>query len=622
MQSSSIRRQVKNMVNNFTEAEIKVREATSNDPWGPPSTLMAEIADLTYNVVTFAEVMGIIWKRLNDHGKNWRHVYKALTLLDYLVKMGSERVAKSSRDNIFAIQTLKDFQYLDRDGRDQGVNVREKAKQLVALLKDEERLKKERSHALKTKSRLGVGSNSSSSSSSMGVSSSSTSGYTSSSYTSQQGLEDFSVCRNSLTTYTTSSSRLAPDLEQAIPASTGEEELQLQLALAMSREESEKLPPKVDMDERTQLKMAMDLSKKESHKVKPVKQVPPAPLDMDEDAQLQLALSLSKEEHKQEQLSRQGNESELRKALEESKREMEGKGGSAFMDLVDVFAVPTDAPPIDGRWNNTAPRAAAGAGGTDPWDSLDNTQRADSSWMVPPPSHSPPPPWEPPSNSWIAAQNDVSTLNPAGRDLAFAGVSVDPFSAPSERTAARGAASNFPPENLSDGDFFDEAMDGGNTGINGRRVDSPDLYELTSLRESLVNPTPRTCKTPEAFLGPSAASLVNLDTLIPTNPAAKTTNPFLSGMSAPLSANPFQSEPQKPSLNEMASAPAAPHTTSLPYSASLPLPMSHQGATIPSSVTHPTHPSLDLPGKLPEPLLPFSSAINQESHESNQNPFL
>jgi epsin len=55
---------------------IKVREATSNDPWGPPSSLMSEIADLTFNVVAFTEVMGMIWKRLNDSGKNWRHVYK------------------------------------------------------------------------------------------------------------------------------------------------------------------------------------------------------------------------------------------------------------------------------------------------------------------------------------------------------------------------------------------------------------------------------------------------------------------------------------------------------------------------------------------------------------------
>lgn len=37
---------------------------------------MSEIADLTFNVVAFAEVMGMVWKRLNDSGKNWRHVYK------------------------------------------------------------------------------------------------------------------------------------------------------------------------------------------------------------------------------------------------------------------------------------------------------------------------------------------------------------------------------------------------------------------------------------------------------------------------------------------------------------------------------------------------------------------
>lgn len=54
----------------------KVREATSNDPWGPSSSLMSEIADLTYNVVAFSEIMSMVWKRLNDHGKNWRHVYK------------------------------------------------------------------------------------------------------------------------------------------------------------------------------------------------------------------------------------------------------------------------------------------------------------------------------------------------------------------------------------------------------------------------------------------------------------------------------------------------------------------------------------------------------------------
>lgn len=84
-----------------------MRKATSNDPWGPSSTLMAEIADLTYNVVAFTEIMQMLWKRLNDHGKNWRHVYKALVLLEYLIKTGTEKVAQQCKENIFAIQTLK-----------------------------------------------------------------------------------------------------------------------------------------------------------------------------------------------------------------------------------------------------------------------------------------------------------------------------------------------------------------------------------------------------------------------------------------------------------------------------------------------------------------------------------
>lgn len=92
MNVHGIRRNVKNVVRNYSDAQVKVREATSNDPWGPPSTLMGEIADLSYNVVAFTEIMQMIWKRLNDHGKNWRHVYKALVLLEYLIKTGSEKV--------------------------------------------------------------------------------------------------------------------------------------------------------------------------------------------------------------------------------------------------------------------------------------------------------------------------------------------------------------------------------------------------------------------------------------------------------------------------------------------------------------------------------------------------
>ncbi|PSN32613.1 hypothetical protein C0J52_20697 [Blattella germanica] len=137
---AGLRRNIKNLAHNYSDAQVKVREATSNDPWGPSSTLMSEIADLTYNVVAFTEIMQMVWKRLNDHGRNWRHVYKAL-------------VAQQCKENIFAIQTLKDFQYFE-ESKDQGLNVREKAKQLVILLKDDERLRNERARALKAKERF------------------------------------------------------------------------------------------------------------------------------------------------------------------------------------------------------------------------------------------------------------------------------------------------------------------------------------------------------------------------------------------------------------------------------------------------------------------------------------
>ncbi|XP_068193207.1 epsin-2 isoform X2 [Antennarius striatus] len=255
MPSSVLRRQMKNMVNNYSDAEKKVREATSNDPWGPSSSLMSEIADLTYNVAAFSEIMSMIWKRLNDHGKNWRHVYKALTLLDYLIKTGSERVALQCKENIFAIQTLKDFQYIDRDGKDQGINVREKSKQLVVLLKDEDRLKGERSQALKTKERMAQVSTGSSQ---MGFGRGSSQPNLSTSYSEEYGRSEGSPASY----HGSTSPNAGSELEQARPQTSGEEELQLQLALAMSREAAEQ-EERIRRGDDLRLQMALEESKKE-----------------------------------------------------------------------------------------------------------------------------------------------------------------------------------------------------------------------------------------------------------------------------------------------------------------------------------------------------------------------
>lgn len=150
-------------------------------------------------------------KRLNDKGKNWRHVFKSLTLLDYMIHAGSENVVlyfqcvkwysgqyvimswkstpphrrcrliipmdlgfRTNRENIYIIKTLREFVFVDDDGKDQGANgehllsfnrtmyrakiqqlssgvllfflltVRQKAKELTALLMDDARIRDQR----------------------------------------------------------------------------------------------------------------------------------------------------------------------------------------------------------------------------------------------------------------------------------------------------------------------------------------------------------------------------------------------------------------------------------------------------------------------------------------------
>ncbi|XP_076823533.1 epsin-2-like isoform X2 [Clavelina lepadiformis] len=233
----SVRRNVLNVVRNYSDAEIKVREATSNDPWGPSSSLMSEIADMTYNVVYFSEIMTMIWKRINDHGKNWRHVYKALVLLDYLIKTGSERVAQQCKENIFAIQTLKDFQFIDRDVKDQGSNVREKSKQLVNLLKDDERLKTERARALKAKERFAQ--------TTTGIGSDHKVVYGHGSTTPQQRTPEIPSSR---TTATTSS--VSHEIEQQVDS----DKIRLEMAIS---ESAKKAPPQQETESKQKL---VDLS--------------------------------------------------------------------------------------------------------------------------------------------------------------------------------------------------------------------------------------------------------------------------------------------------------------------------------------------------------------------------
>ncbi|CAK9197751.1 unnamed protein product [Sphagnum troendelagicum] len=142
-----LKREVNKKVLKVPEIEVKVLEATSNEPWGPHGTIMADIAQATRNFNDYQLIMANLYKRLNDIGRNWRHVYKSLTVLEYLVANGSERVIDELREHTYHIQTLVDFQYIEASGKDQGINVRKKAQNLVSLINDKERIREVRQKA-------------------------------------------------------------------------------------------------------------------------------------------------------------------------------------------------------------------------------------------------------------------------------------------------------------------------------------------------------------------------------------------------------------------------------------------------------------------------------------------
>ncbi|XP_039137943.1 clathrin interactor EPSIN 2-like isoform X3 [Dioscorea cayenensis subsp. rotundata] len=146
-----LKREVNKKVLKVPGIEQKVLDATSNEPWGPHGSNLADIALATRNYHEYQLIMNVIWKRINDTGKNWRHVYKALTVLEYLVANGSERVIDEIREHAYQLSTLSDFQYIDSSGRDQGSNVRRKSLSLVSLVNDKERVLEVRQKALNNK---------------------------------------------------------------------------------------------------------------------------------------------------------------------------------------------------------------------------------------------------------------------------------------------------------------------------------------------------------------------------------------------------------------------------------------------------------------------------------------
>ncbi|CEF71399.1 Clathrin interactor 1 [Strongyloides ratti] len=140
--------QVTGYVMNFTDAEIKVRNATNDEGWGPTNQQCDEIASMTFSYDLCTEASEMLFKRMMENSKGtWRRTYKSLRLVDHLLKHGSERFIKYTREHSAQIRGLQNFHYIDEKGKDQGINIRVKAKAIIQLLQDENLLIEERKKA-------------------------------------------------------------------------------------------------------------------------------------------------------------------------------------------------------------------------------------------------------------------------------------------------------------------------------------------------------------------------------------------------------------------------------------------------------------------------------------------
>ncbi|XP_039848970.1 clathrin interactor EPSIN 1-like isoform X3 [Panicum virgatum] len=142
-----IKREVNLKVLKVPEIEQKVLDATSDEPWGPHLSDLADIARATKRYDECSMIMNALRQRLGDTGANWRHVYKALAVIEYLLANGTERAVDEITDNSSQIAKLTSFEYVESNGKDAGLNVRKKAETVLSIVDDREKLQQVREKA-------------------------------------------------------------------------------------------------------------------------------------------------------------------------------------------------------------------------------------------------------------------------------------------------------------------------------------------------------------------------------------------------------------------------------------------------------------------------------------------
>lgn len=144
---------IKDKVLYKTPLDKMLNEVTSDENWTGNTKVLGEVAEHTFNYNDFNAIMKHIWERLSQKGKKWRRILKTLNLMEYLTKNGSPRCVGEFKDEIYQLRTLQDFSLYEQT-LDRGASIREKVKELIDLITDDQKLETERENAKKIREKM------------------------------------------------------------------------------------------------------------------------------------------------------------------------------------------------------------------------------------------------------------------------------------------------------------------------------------------------------------------------------------------------------------------------------------------------------------------------------------
>ena len=136
-----------------TPLERSVAEACNNENYPAPVNLLQEISEKSFHPRERKSIMNLVWRYLNSWKRKWRRIYKTLTLIEHLLKFGSNSCVSEIKEEEYRIRILQDFTYHE-DKIERGNGIREKAKYISRMTSDPWILDDEREKAHKEVSKF------------------------------------------------------------------------------------------------------------------------------------------------------------------------------------------------------------------------------------------------------------------------------------------------------------------------------------------------------------------------------------------------------------------------------------------------------------------------------------